>query len=67
MGRNIKRMRTQEVQSLVKVRVLGFSGHGRFPVCEDVERDIGNFLANLHLALSISHIQNAGRNLLGKQ
>src|SRR6266568_498439 len=60
-------MSAQKVKGLIEVGILGFSGHGHFPVCEDVKREIGKFLANLKLALSISHIQNENRNLLWKQ
>src|ERR1017187_7108391 len=57
-------MSAQEVKGLIEVRIFGFLGHGCFPVCEDVGKGIGKFSANLNLALSISHIQNADRNLL---
>src|SRR5271166_5161801 len=43
-------MCTQNLKGLIEVRITGFSGHRRCPVCEDVERSIGRILANSNLA-----------------
>ena len=46
-GSNIKRMGAQDLQRLIEVRIAGFSGHGRFPVCEDIEAGIGRIFLKL--------------------
>jgi cysteine synthase B len=34
-------MGAEEIQGLIKIRIAGFSSHVRFPVCEDVEIEVG--------------------------
>jgi hypothetical protein len=40
-GLHIKRVGAQDFQSLIEVRITGFSGHVRLPICEDDEIRIG--------------------------
>jgi cysteine synthase B len=40
-GLDFESMGAEEIQGLIKIRIAGFSSHVRFPVCEDVEIEVG--------------------------
>jgi hypothetical protein len=57
--RHIEGVRAQGLQSLIEVRITGFSAHGCLPVCEDVEERFSS-------SSQISHNNGAGRNFRWK-